>query len=673
MKMYGILFLCIISGALMAQQKNTGPVFMPLPKSVQLSNADFRLDNNFTIAIQAKENKRLDAAAARFLRRLSNRTGLFFAQHYPSVDSTVEKATMVIKYNKKGKLTVGENESYKLVVDAKSITLSAQNDLGILHGFETLLQMVAADANGFYFKGAVIEDEPRFSWRGLMFDISRHYMPMEMVKRNIDGMAAVKLNVLHWHLSDDQGFRVECKSLPELHKKGSDGCYYTQSQVKEVIKYANERGIRVVPEFDIPGHSTSWLTAYPELGSADVTYKIERRWGVFDPVFDPTNEKVYQFFDTFFVEMCKLFNDEYMHIGGDENNGKHWNASEKITKFKKDSSIADNHALQTYFNKRIQKILEKNNKKMMGWDEILHPDLPKDIVVHSWRGMKYLADAVSKGYMNVLSNGYYIDLSQHTDEHYLVDPAPDSLNLGVEERKRVLGGEATMWAELVTPENVDSRIWPRTAAIAERYWSQANVRDVDDMYRRLAVISPLLEEHGLTHIKNQDLMFRRIANYQEAAAVKILADVLEPVKQYSRHRFVKYYTSASPYTRMVDAVYPDAFAGRNFNKAVERLLAGNKAEAQNIKQQLVLWKENDKAVKALAANAPLLKEVLPVSKNLSELSQIALDAMKFTSGSKAPKGWKDDSLKKIKDAEAPSAEMLLRVIEGIEKLVEAVK
>ena len=201
-----------------------------------------------------------------------------------------------------------------------------------------------------------------------------------------------------------------------------------------------------------------------------------------------------------------------MHIGGDENEGKQWTANQNIQTFMREKGIKDNHQLQTYFNTRILKFLQKNGKIMMGWDEIFQPDLPKDVVIHSWRGQKALAEAAKQGFQGVLSNGYYIDLAFPASQHYVVDPVPSDTTLSAEEQKRVLGGEATMWSEWVSPETIDSRIWPRTAAIAERLWSPQNVNDVDDMYRRLAVIENQLEELGLTHQRNQRVSAASIGN-----------------------------------------------------------------------------------------------------------------------------------------------------------------
>jgi hexosaminidase len=216
-----------------------------------------------------------------------------------------------------------------------------------------------------------------------------------VLKRNLDAMAAVKLNVFHWHLTEDQGFRIESKKFPKLHQMGSDGLFYTQEQAREIVEYARQRGIRVVPEFDIPGHSTSWLVDILSLAARrDLTQSNAS--GIFEPALDPTRDEVYKVLEAFLGEMAAVFPDAYMHIGGDENEGKQWDKNPSIQSFMKEKGIKDNHALQAYFNQRLLKILEKLKKKMIGWDEILQPELPKNAVIHSWRGIAALAEAAKR-------------------------------------------------------------------------------------------------------------------------------------------------------------------------------------------------------------------------------------------------------------------------------------
>ncbi|MDI1241558.1 MAG: family 20 glycosylhydrolase, partial [bacterium] len=453
---------------------------MPVPSSVSWRAGRLPVDKDFSFRLTGQTDERTKQYVSRVLRRLEGRTIFEFA-HQQSAGAS---PTLLVETTSTGNAIpkLGDDESYNLDITSTQIKLTAPNSVGAMRGLETLLQLLEGDANGFYFPAVTISDKPRFAWRGLMVDSARHFQPVEVIKRTLDGMASVKLNVLHWHLTEDQGFRVETKKFPELHLEGSDGLFYTQAEIRGIIVYAADRGIRVMPEFDMPGHATAWLVSHPEIGSAPGPYTIERRPGIFDPTMDPTNEKTYKLLEPFFAEMAALFPDAYMHIGGDENEGKQWDANANIQAFMKKNGIKNNHELQTYFNKRILKFLQKNGKIMMGWDEIFQPDLPKDVVIHSWRGQKALADAARQGFQGVLSNGYYIDLSFPASQHYVVDPLPADTTLSADEQKRVLGGEATMWSEWVSPETIDSRIWPRTAAIAERLWSPREVNDIDDMY-----------------------------------------------------------------------------------------------------------------------------------------------------------------------------------------------
>ena len=427
-----------------------------------------------------------------------------------------------------------------------------------MRGLETFLQLVQTTSDGFAVPAIAIQDQPRFPWRGLMIDVGRHFIPLDVLKRNLDGMAAVKLNVFHWHLSENQGFRIESKKFPKLQEMGSDGLYYTQDEVRDLIAYAHDRGIRVVPEFDMPGHSTAWFVGYPELASGPGPYQIERKWGVFDPAMDPTQERTYKFLDAFIGEMAELFPDQYFHIGGDEVNGKQWDANPNIQAFMHAHGLKTNQDLQAYFNTRVQKIVSKHGKTMVGWDEILRPDLPKDIVVQSWRGQDSLAAAAKQGYRGILSFGYYVDLMWPASRHYAVDPMSDAAaNLSPDEKKLILGGEACMWSEYVSPENIDSRIWPRTAAIAERLWSPQDVTDVNSMYQRLAEVSRWLDWLGLTHNSSYGPMLRRIAGSNDISALRTFTDVVEPVKDYNREELaVVEATSLSPLNRVIDAARP---------------------------------------------------------------------------------------------------------------------
>ncbi|HEY4786801.1 MAG TPA: family 20 glycosylhydrolase, partial [Bacteroidales bacterium] len=489
-----LIFLGLSLGLICANSQEN--VVIPSPKEYRSTGSRFLITDSFSVSVSAPENSRIHTAVERMLRRIKGRTGLFINQYKAS--GKVTKACMQIIADKTAENKLGEDESYSLTIDSNHIFLKSAMDLGALHGIETLLQLLQNDSSGYYFPACIINDSPRFAWRGLLIDVGRHFIPIDVIKHNIDGMAAVKMNVLHLHLTEDQGFRIECKTFPKLHQLGSEGQYFTQEQIKDIIAYADERGIRVLPEFDIPGHTSSWFAGYPELASGSGPYSVEDKFGVLLPAMNPANESTYQFLDTFFKEMTALFPDEYMHIGGDENNGKEWDANPAIQEFKLKNNLPDNNALQAYFNRRILDILTKYGKKMVGWDEIMQPQLPKNILIHSWR-KDGLIQAIKNGFPVILSKGYYIDLMQPAEVYYKTDPLPDSLALTEDQKKLVLGGEATMWSEMVTEETIDSRIWPRTIAIAERLWSPANITDVASMYKRLDRVSIQLEELGLAH------------------------------------------------------------------------------------------------------------------------------------------------------------------------------
>ncbi len=492
-----LLNISFAAGAIAQAETAVSLPLMPMPSEIKMGSGEFLVNNGFGIALEGYQEPRLERAKQRFLETLSRETGIPLWR-----EAILNKPLFFI--DTKGPSApvqqLGEDESYRLEITSAGVRLQAANPLGVLHGLQTFLQLVRVTPTGFSVPALTINDKPRFPWRGLMIDSGRHFMPLDVIRRNLAGMEAVKLNVFHWHLSEDQGFRAESKRFPLLQQKGSDGLYYTQDEIRGIIAYARDRGIRVVPEFDMPGHTTSWFVGYPDLASAPGPYQIERNWGVFNPVMDPTRESTYAFLNSFIGEMTALFPDAYFHIGGDECNGKDWDANPRIQAFMQSHGIKSNAELQAYFTARVQKIVAGHGKIMEGWDEVLQPDTPKDVIIQSWRGQQSLAEAASRGYRGLLSAGYYIDLNQSAAEHYAVDPMGlGAAALSSRQKQNILGGEATMWSEYVSPENIDSRIWPRTAAIAERLWSPQNLRDTASMYARMAAVSQGLEYHGLEH------------------------------------------------------------------------------------------------------------------------------------------------------------------------------
>ena len=652
---------------LMAPLAIWGHDLMPVPAKIALGQGRLRIDGNFRVELTGYREARLEEAAARLTENMSRSTGIPMRPGASPAALLVhcERASAAVQ-------AAREDESYRLVVTPQQARLDAANPLGVLRGMETFLQMVDLDAGGFGVTAAEIADQPRFQWRGLMLDVARHWMPLDAVKRTLDGMAAVKLNVFHWHLSDNQGFRVESQRFPKLAGMGSDGHYFTQEQVREVIAYARGRGIRVIPEFDMPGHATAWFVGYPELASGPGPYTIEREWGVFDPAMDPTREETYKFLDTFIGEMAALFPDAYFHIGGDEVNGKQWDANPRIQEFKRahgwTNKEKSNEELQAYFTRRVQTLVRKHGKKMIGWDEVLTPDLPRDVLVQSWRGQKSLAAAARQGVDGILSHGYYLDLMYSAADHYAADPLGDGASdLNEEQRQRILGGEAAIWSEYVTPELLDARVWPRMAAIAERLWSRQDVTDVADMYRRLDVVSRELEWLGLTHVSQYEKMLERLADGGPVAPVRTLAEVVEGVKEYAREEVLKY-TSFTPLNRLVDTARPESQVARQFAALVEA------RDVAKMREWLTRWRDNDARLAPVEASSELLADDAEISRELSAVAAAGLQAIDYIqAGQHAPAEWTERQTALLEQAKKPKGVLLLSVEPPIRKLIEAAK
>ena len=638
---------------------------MPVPANLAWKTGRLSVNKNFTVAVKGQTDERLKSYIFRVMRRLEGRTVLEMSRE---ISSDPANASLLIETNSTGNAIpqLGDDESYNLEISDKQAKLTAPTTVGAMRGLETFLQLLEGDKDGFYFPAVSIVDKPRFAWRGLMIDSARHFMPLDVIKRNLDAMAAVKLNVLHWHLTEDQGFRVETKKFPELYLKGSDGNYYTQDEIREIIKMAADRGIRVMPEFDMPGHATAWLVSHPEIGSGKIgqTYKIERLPGIFDPTLDPTNEATYKILEVFFKEMSELFPDKYLHIGGDENEGKQWKANAKIQAFMQEKGFKTQDDLQQYFNQRILKFIEKDGKIMMGWDEIFQPTIPKNIVIQSWRGQESLTKVARQGNQGILSSGYYIDLMFPASQHYAVDPLPANTTLTADEQKRILGGEATMWSEWVSPETIDSRIWSRMPAIAERFWSPREITEVDDMYRRLAVVQNQLEELGLTHRKNQAILLRRLANNQDISALETLVSLVEPVKEYRRYN-VRKQTMLSPLTGLIDAANTDAEGARRFNKL-------SKADSAQLKITFSKWRDDGISLQKQIENAPGLTETKQLAIDLQTLGEIGLETVAMLETREiSSANWRDTKLKNLAEIAKQKAGLEFQVIEAMKNLINA--
>lgn len=391
---------------------------MPWPQQVEQPQDGGSLALTTPLEVKVSGDD-LSEALPRWQLRLARQTG------NPRLPVSSSATTLKITIARKVAPTPqpDSDESYRLTVNGAGIQLDAETRFGAMRGMETLLQLVHNGALPL----VTINDRPRFPWRGILIDSARHFLPIETLKRQIDGIAAAKMNVFHWHLTDDQGWRFASSHYPQLQEKASDGLWYSQQQMRDIVSYASERGVRVVPEIDFPGHASALAVAMPQLISAPGPYQMERGWGVFKPLLDPSNEQVYQFIDTLVGEVAAIFPDPYIHIGGDEVDASQWNSSEAIRQFMQQQGLKDAHALQAYFNQRVEKILEKHRRQMVGWDEIYHPDLLRSIVIQSWQGPDALGEVAKNDYRGILSTGFYLDQAQPASYHYRNEVWPQGL------------------------------------------------------------------------------------------------------------------------------------------------------------------------------------------------------------------------------------------------------
>jgi hexosaminidase len=662
-----------------SQTSSAGAVFvnnlMPQPLSLTAAQGQFVLTPEFSVGVTGFQNSRLDDAIRRAMLQLRQETGLALPQ-LPIRTGSGAQLIVVVQNAGQEIQSVDEDESYTLSVTDTGVRIDAATVVGAMRGLKTLVQLVQHSGGEYVLPAVSIHDSPRFPWRGLMIDCGRHFEPVDVLERTLDGMAAVKLNVFHWHLTEDQGFRIESKIFPKLTQMGSDGLFYTQQDAAEIVGYARARGIRVVPEFEMPGHSTAWLVAYPELASGRAPSSIRREFGISDFALDPTREETYQFIQRFLTEMAGIFPDPYVHIGGDETDSPEWKTNPRIQAFMHEHQLKDSDALQAYFNRRVLTILTGLHKHMVGWDEILNPAIPKDVVIQSWRGEASLVKGAQQGYQGVLSQPYYLDGMKPAGEHYLADPLPSSLPLTTEQRELVLGGEICMFGEHLYERTIDSRVWPRTAAIAERFWSPEHVVDVDDMYRRLDRVSVELEALGLRHLSQEAAGLRELAGTEQIDSLRIFASVLEPVGFHDRYDQQKT-SQLTVLDRFVDAVRPDPPSRFEIEQLTRNFLGAPQTDAVD-RDALNHWFEamaaSVPAVELQMTQSPLLAEVQVRADQLPVLAKIGLEAVRLLSTkAKAPAGWKASKLAEIEAAGKPGGMVRFTFVDPLASLVNAVQ
>jgi hexosaminidase len=677
---------------------------MPLPSSITRGEGAFTVTpaggapSTFTYNYGQTHDARLEAAVRRSVIRLGRTCGgevLRSTIDHPAPST----ASLLINVAAPGEpvQTIDEDESYQLSVTPQGATLTAPTDLGAMHGLETLLQLATMEQGACVLPAVTIHDVPRFRWRGFMLDVSRHFEPVASVERALDGMAAAKLNVFHWHLSDDQGFRAESKKFPRLTEVASEGEFYTQDQLREVVAYARARGIRVVPEFDMPGHGSSWILAYPELSPAAPIKTLPVVYGMPTAVLDPTRKSTYKFINTLVNEMGHIFPDAYFHIGGDEVRGEAWLADPQIAAFMKKKGYTKPAELQAWFNQQLEEILKKQHKKMIGWDEILDPALPKTILIQSWRGEASLSEGARQGYQGILSAPYYLDGQKSSAQMYLADPIPADTTLTADQQKLILGGEVCMWAEQLNAETMDSRVWPRTMAVAERFWSPQNDRDVSDMYRRLRINSLKLEDVGLRHISGPETVRRNLLLARDPEALDVLASVLEPVDFHERSG-LQHTNGWTALDRLVDAVVADPPSRQQVAGDVDAIagdvtvppladpklqldLSGDVPEGSVPTSEVAVRRLRRRFLSWQAAQARLLEDVQQTPRlsdaavragQLGELASVGLSSLAYLeSHTVPPAGWQAQQMSILDAAAQPSALVRFTILHSLRKLVMA--
>ncbi len=492
------------SGNQMRTAKAGGePSIIPVPARMDIMPGHFRVTAATSIEVAGANDELI--AIGKFLgERIAMETELSIAVRKVLATSTAA----IVLTTDNAETSLGE-EGYDLTIARDGVVIRANGGHGLFYGAQTLRQLLASaesDGDGRLLPCMRIVDKPRYTWRGSLLDCGRHFMTKDYVKRYIDLLAYHKMNVLHWHLTEDQGWRIEIKKYPRLTEigswrgKGEDryGGFYTQEDVKEIVEHAKKRYVTVVPEIEMPGHSLGALAAYPKLACTSGPFEVGVRWGVYDDVYCGGNDKVFAFLEDVLREVMELFPSEYIHIGGDECPKKRWKACAKCQARIKSEGLKDEHELQAYFIKRMEKFLNDNGRRLVGWDEILEGGLAPNATVQSWRGMKGAIAAATTGHDVVSSptSHCYLDYPQMRDPSmpgwmgvitldriYSFEPTPEELT--PEQAKHVLGAEGNIWTERAPQELVDRRVYPRLCALSEVTWSPKEHRNWQDFTRRM--------------------------------------------------------------------------------------------------------------------------------------------------------------------------------------------
>ncbi|MEO7927019.1 MAG: beta-N-acetylhexosaminidase [Saprospiraceae bacterium] len=511
----------------------------PLPANMQSRTGIFAIDEKVRILTNSKNFPHFNPFKV-FNETFKKKSGyeLSFLHDKTALKDSSHLIKVTLAFN-----TVNK-EAYNLKISNTGILISAGSELGVFYAFQTLRQImrldVVPDSDGSHRHWSIplvdIYDEPRFSYRGMHLDVSRHFMPVEFVKKYIDLLAYYKMNYFHWHLTDDQGWRIQIKKYPRLQQVGAYrdstlvgkyddrpvkfdgkryGGFYTQEEIKDVVAYAADRAVTIVPEIEMPGHSLAALAAYPDLACTHGPFSVATTWGVFDDVYCPT-DSTFTFLENVLEEVLALFPSQYIHIGGDECPKESWKKSDFCQSLMKKEGFKNENELQSYFVKRIEKYLNAKGKTIIGWDEILEGGIAPNATIMSWRGVQGGIDAAKAGHDVIMTPGDYCYFDHYQGDRateplaiggftplekvYSFEPVPAELTLA--ETKHILGAQGNVWTEYIdTPEKVEYMAYPRAIALAEVLWTPPAKKNWTEFSTRLARHSDRLDGMGVKYAK----------------------------------------------------------------------------------------------------------------------------------------------------------------------------
>lgn len=634
----------------------TALALMPWPSQIEVIAGRFEANENLTVAVIGKDQTRVRAAVSRWLEQIQQQQNaelsyVWLDDHAELADMTIDVKQVSTQYPE-----LESKERYTLAVNAEGIALSADSFYGVLRGLQTLRQSIIGDRGRFQFPYLRVDDAPQWAWRGIVLDTARHFIPLVDVKRLITAMEMVKLNVLHLHLSDDQGFRVESKVLPELHVKASEGQYYQQHELAELIQFAAARGVRIVPEFGLPGHSLSWQVAYPYLSVDESKELALGQWdAVFSPPIDPTKDTSFSLIEKLVAEMSALFPDRYFHIGSDEVNEKVWQRDSDVRQFMQDQGLNSTSELHTYFARRYADIVRAHDKYPIAWEEALgevddsgsHEYSAQPMVIQLWLKGEY-SEALAS-HPIIMSRDYYLDHKQPSWWLY----QQGVMDFDIEGKSReslshqLMGGELAVWSEYVDAKTLDTEVWPRSAVIAERFWTPSTVLDLSDfgsLYRRIDEVSRRMGSLGIRHESEPLKHMERLAAEGDVLALKTFAQLIEPSGYYyqrSTRRMLRYafsaifpFVSTPPYSggelhRLVEYLPAESVEARHFWELVDRYLAGDTTLYTSIQQRLEAWSNNHELLQSTIEGSSALEndDIHLLSKAVSEVATVGLEAL----------------------------------------------